>query len=341
MSEVANIEQGTGLTAQQMPMTAGTVQLAEWAQELSAAHQLGTALCGTEFVPQSFRGKPEAAAAAILTGKALGLDPMNALSNIFVVQGRPAMYARTMAALVLQAGHTIRRTEADDDHVVYEGKRKGETVFTRVEWTIDRAKKAGYTSNKKYQTDPIGMLTAKCQAEICRVIAPDVLTGIAYSSEEVELDDMGEVNTDPAEPEKPKAKRTVKRKTAPAPDLPDVVNDAPEEVNEPDPEADKETGEVTEEPAPEPEPLSTLAQQRKIADLLKQDGYTTKADMLDVMATWADRQISSAKDLTKAEAERFIAEFEQANQQQEDNEQGAASDAQAEADQQWIEGVEA
>lgn len=205
---------------------ASTISLMDWAQELSAAHQLGNALCGTEFVPASFRGKPEAAAAAILAGKSLGLDPMNALANIFVVSGRPSMYARTMAALVMQAGHTIRRIEATDERVVYEGKRKGDTTFTRVEWTIARAQKAGYTSNKKYQSNPIEMLTAKCQAELCRVIAPDVLTGIAATSvEEVELDDLGERAPEAA----PKAKRTVQRKQAPAPDLPEVVHEAPQD----------------------------------------------------------------------------------------------------------------
>lgn len=239
MNEIA-VRQQAGAAAIQptefgtIPLPASTVSLMDWAQELSAAHQLGNALCGTEFVPQSFRGKPEAAAAAILAGKSLGLDPMNALANIFVVSGRPSMYARTMAALVIQAGHTIRRIEASEERVVYEGKRKGETTFTRVEWTIARAQKAGYTSNKKYTTDPIGMLTAKCQAEICRVIAPDVLTGIAATSvEEVELDDMGEQ----AEPAPAKPKRTVQRKQAPAPDLPEVVHEAPQdEVAEAAPE---------------------------------------------------------------------------------------------------------
>jgi len=273
--------------------TAATVSLMEWAQELAAAHQLGTALCSTEFVPASFRGKPEAAAAAILAGKSLGLDPMNALANIFVVSGRPSMYARTMAALVLQAGHTIRRVEATEQRVVYEGRRKGETAFTRVEWTIARAQKAGYTSNKKYQTDPIGMLTAKCQAEICRVIAPDVLTGIAATSvEEVELDDLGEqVPAAPAA--EAKTKRTIQRAKAPAPDLPDVVHDAPQD-----------------EPEAPAEPLATTAQLTKIHVILGKLGASDREAGLAELSTFTGRTIESSKSLTKAEASRFIEEAE-------------------------------
>jgi hypothetical protein len=266
----------------------------EWAQELGAAHQLGTALCSTEFVPASFRGKPEAAAAAILAGKSLGLDPMNALANIFVVSGRPSMYARTMAALVMQAGHIIRRVEATEQRVVYEGKRKGETAFTRVEWTIARAQKAGYTSNKKYQTDPIGMLTAKCQAEICRVIAPDVLTGIAATSvEEVELDDLGEQAAPAAEA--PKTKRTINRAKAPAPDLPEIVHEAPQD--EP-------------EQAAPGEPLATTAQLTKIHVILGKLGANDRESGLAELSNFTGRTLESSKELTKAEASRFIEDAE-------------------------------
>jgi len=294
MSEVAIPQQApvAAFGAAGLAPTAATVSLMEWAQELAAAHQLGTALCSTEFVPASFRGKPEAAAAAILAGKSLGLDPMNALANIFVVSGRPSMYARTMAALVLQAGHTIRRVEATEQRVVYEGRRKGDTTFTRVEWTIARAQKAGYTSNKKYQTDPIGMLTAKCQAEISRVIAPDVLTGIAATSvEEVELDDLSEQV--PAEVEAPKVKRTIKRAVAPAPDLPAVVHEAPQD----DPEA----------PA---EPLATTAQLTKIHVILGKLGASDRESGLAELSTFTGRTITTSKEITKAEASRFIDEAE-------------------------------
>lgn len=300
MSEVAITQPApvAAFSAAALPPTAATISLMEWAQELSAAHQLGTALCGTEFVPASFRGKPEAAAAAILAGKSLGLDPMNALANIFVVSGRPSMYARTMAALVMQAGHTIRRIQATEQSVIYEGRRKGDTTFTRVEWTIARAQKAGYTSNKKYQSDPIAMLTAKCQAEICRVIAPDVLTGIAATSvEEVELDDLGETTT---ATEAPKAKRTVTRKQQPAPALPAAVHEAPEPEPEPE-QAEPETAEFE---------SITTAQLTKLNIILQENGLSDREDKINYLSSYLERPIASSKDLTKAEARRIIDEHE-------------------------------
>ncbi|WP_440102459.1 hypothetical protein [Glutamicibacter mishrai] len=224
-----------------LPTSAGTIQLAEWAAELGAAHQLGTALCKTAFVPRDFMGKPEAAAAAILTGKSVGLDPMNALANIFVVHGRPAMYARTMVALVMAQGHEIVRTEATNESVTISARRKGQERWSDFTWSIQRATLAGYTSNAKYKTDPIAMLTAKAQAEACRVIAPDVLAGMPYSAEEMELEDLGEK---PQAAEAPAKTRKLTRK--PAEKKPEAAErparNAP--APEPDPVADEATGEV-------------------------------------------------------------------------------------------------
>lgn len=222
-----------------LPVTAGTIQLAEWAGELQSAIQLGTALCGTEFVPAGFRGKPEAAAAAILAGKSLGLDPMNALSNIFVVHGRPALYARTMVALVMAQGHEVVRTEATPQRVTVSARRKGQQQWQDFTWTIDRAKTAGYTGNKKYDTDPIAMLTAKAQAEACRTVAPDVLAGMPYSAEEVELEDMGEQPAK-ASPAPAKTRKLTRTKTS-----------TPPPAAAADPVANEQTGEVQDTPQAE------------------------------------------------------------------------------------------
>lgn len=225
-----------------LPATTGTIQLAEWAAELGAAHQLGTALCKTAFVPKDFMGKPEAAAAAILAGKSLGLDPMNALSNIFVVHGRPALYARTMVALVMSQGHDVVRTEATPDRVTVSARRRGQDHWQEFTWTIGRAKTAGYTSNSKYQSDPIAMLTAKAQAEACRTIAPDVLAGMPYSAEEVELEDMGEQEPSAGQVETPKTRKMTRKPAA-----------KPEPAPQPkaaEPVADETTGEVKSEAEP-------------------------------------------------------------------------------------------
>ena len=52
------------------------------------------------------------------------------------------------------------------------------------------AKKAGYTSNKLYQQIPASMLYAKAATEVCRRLGSHVLSGIQYSTEELQLQPM-------------------------------------------------------------------------------------------------------------------------------------------------------
>jgi hypothetical protein len=161
-------------------------QLMEHAQAMATAKQLADALCGTDMVPQDYKGKPANGAAAILYGAEIGLNPIQALQNIFVIHGRPAIYARTAIALVKSHGVKLQTIESSKECVTVRGTRDDE--IEEVTWTMEDAKQAGYTKNAKYQTNPRQMLYAKAAMEVCRNLAPDILLGIAYSREELELE---------------------------------------------------------------------------------------------------------------------------------------------------------
>lgn len=204
-TSVASIAPAGGLAA--LPQTTGVVQLQEWAAELAAAGQIAGALAQSNFLPKALREKGKGvvksyeemtndAAAVILAGKSVGLDPLQSVQNIFPVHGMPSMYARTMGALVISHGHEVKRTEASDKSVTYAVRRKGDPEWQFFTWTIERAEKAGYLSNAKYKSDPIAMLGAKALAEACRTVFSDILLGMAYSAEDLELEDMGEIAPD-------------------------------------------------------------------------------------------------------------------------------------------------
>lgn len=165
----------------------GINDLMRQAEAMSAAHKLATVLCNTQMVPQTFRGKPDDGAAAILYGAELGLKPQQALQQVFVVHGQPSIYARTMVGLLKGQGYKFETVESTDESVTVRGTAPSGEQETST-WTIDRAKKAGYTSNKKYQTDPQAMLYAKAASEVSRRLAPDVLLGIKYTAEDLELE---------------------------------------------------------------------------------------------------------------------------------------------------------
>ena len=127
-----------------------------------------------------------------------------------------------MLAVVQQAGHDVWVDDQSDTSVTVSGRRRGSQQVQSSTWTIERARQAGYTSNKKYASEPQAMLRAKATAEVCRMIAADALMGLSYSAEEVELDGLGDdqPTVKVSRKRKPKAAEPVEVPAAVIDDLP-------------------------------------------------------------------------------------------------------------------------
>jgi hypothetical protein len=265
----------------------GTQLIQAAVEQMVGAHQLGTALAGTAFVPKHFQGKPDDVTAAIMFGAALGLDPMSAVRSVYVVSGTPGLYARSMVAVAMSKGHKIWTEETTDEAVTVAGQRRGSDVVERVTWTIARAKKAGYTSNAKYSTDPQAMLWARAAGDVARRIAPDALAGLDYSVEELQVIDHVE--------DSPRPKReSAAALLTPAPAV------EPEQVVEA----------VAEEAAPEV-PMVTAQQLKKIAATMRDLGITEKAHALGYIEQAIGLKIASRSELTREEAGRLIDALEE------------------------------
>lgn len=163
-----------------------STDLAAWAGAMGDAMTLAKGLAGTAFVPSHFQGKPADTAVAIMKGAALGLDPVAALEAIYVISGKPALYARSMVALVLAQGHEVWTEEADATKVTVKGRRHGSSHVEESTWDVARVKAAGLDRNRQYATHPEAMLYARAAADVCRRIAPDVLAGLSYGVEELQ-----------------------------------------------------------------------------------------------------------------------------------------------------------
>lgn len=173
----------------------GASLIREAAAVMADAHKLATAVASTQMIPKHFQGKPDECAAAMLYGASLGLDPMQSVRQIYVVHGQAALYARAMVALVMGAGHEVWTVESTPESVTVAGRRKGTEHVETSTWTYARAKRAGYTNNSKYDTDPEAMLYSKGASEVCRKIAPDVLSGV-YAVEELQMERVESVRVD-------------------------------------------------------------------------------------------------------------------------------------------------
>ncbi|KZM70778.1 hypothetical protein [Nocardia terpenica] len=184
--------------------SAALAMLQAHAEMMQTAYTLAEAMVKTALVPAVYRGKAEDAAAAILYGAELGLNPIQSVQQVFPVHGQPSVYARTMVALLKARGYRIHTVDSSDTAVTVAGCSPGGEEEHST-WTIERARTAGYVptldektgkyktntngkliGNEKYLSDPQAMLYAKAAAEVCRRLAPDVLLGIAYTREDLE-----------------------------------------------------------------------------------------------------------------------------------------------------------
>ena len=267
-------------------------RLVAWAEAAGAANQLAKALVTTAFVPQAFKGNVGDATAVILMGDELGLSPLAALRSIYAVHGTPALYARTMVALAQSRGHEVWTETDTPAKVVVLGRRKGSDKIERSEWTIDRARKAGYTTNKKYESNPQEMLYSKAAATVCRKIAADVLAAIPYSVEDLELELPATTTTVTRASER---KTTAKRAEPTTPE-PDLESSGLDEIA---PEPVTETGEGITKP-----------QSAKLHALFGEIGITDRDARLTTVSRIVGRTVESSSDLTKLEASSLIDQLE-------------------------------
>ncbi|ATN90866.1 RecT-like ssDNA binding protein [Gordonia phage Lysidious] len=188
-NELAQVDTDLSVLPAQRPASPQAVeQLMTHAKAMGAARELAEVMCASELVPAIYRRKPDNGAAAILYGAEIGLNPIQSLQQVFVVHGTPAVYARTMVALLHRHGYVIETLSSTDEAVAVRGTDPRTGRVEEAEWTFERAQKAGYTSNKKYESDPQAMLYAKAATQVCRRLAPEVLLGISQSKEELDLE---------------------------------------------------------------------------------------------------------------------------------------------------------
>ncbi len=184
---------------------------------------LATAIKRTEMVPQVLRNRPDAILAVMMAGAELGVGPMQSLSSIDLIQGRPALSAELMRALVVAQGHKFRLDQSDTEAKVTCRRKEWpesepDAVFT---WTVDDARRAQLTGKDNYKKFPRAMLSARASSEAARAVFPDVIAGMSYTPEEV-----GEFSPSTHNLSEPdavfKATAFVQLPAGPEPDLPDL-----------------------------------------------------------------------------------------------------------------------
>lgn len=161
------------------------------------AFRFSNLIAESDLIPKDFQKKPANVLVAVQLGMELGVSPMQALQNIYVINGRPAIFGDLLPAIVLGSGLLEGIDEkGDDKQASCTVKRKGFASITRT-FSMAEAEKAGLTNrNPTYKAYPKRMLAMRARAYAFRDMFADVLKGVAIKED---IEDVEERDVTPAQ----------------------------------------------------------------------------------------------------------------------------------------------
>ena len=165
----------------------------------------------SELVPTSYRGRPNDVLLAIQMGAEVGLQPMQAIQNIAVINGRPSLWGDAMMAVC--QGHAecediVETFDEETQTARCVARRRGRTNVVG-EFSRADAERAGLWNKKgPWQSYPRRMLQMRARGFALRDAFPDALRGLnsAEESEDIQRemrnanpsDDAPDANAQPS-----------------------------------------------------------------------------------------------------------------------------------------------
>jgi hypothetical protein len=128
----------------------------------------------------------------ILAGRELGVGAMASLRGFHIIEGKPAMSAGLMTALILRSGKAkyFRCVKSTSDVATFRTERIGDGEPVEVTFSMEDAKRAGLVKEKSgWAKFPADMLVARATARLARLVYPDICFGL-YTPEELGREDL-------------------------------------------------------------------------------------------------------------------------------------------------------
>lgn len=191
------------------------------------------ALSPSSLIPKHLRGADSNTTLANVTlvlaqGRELGLGPVASLAGIAVVNGRPFVESKTLAAAVRASGlcKSLRCVEMTDKAVTWETWRHGEPEPERRTYTMAMAQAAGLAGRDTYKQHPQRMLSARALGWLLNDVYPDIAKGTGTEADREDALYRAEAEVLPPASGTAGVKATLlQRKAAPTPVPEDAVTE--------------------------------------------------------------------------------------------------------------------
>lgn len=153
-------------------------------------------LSKADMLPANYAGKPGNVLVAMELGETLGLAPVVTILELYVVNNRPSISAKLMAALTRRAGHSLR-TVSDDKQATCTITRRDTQEQTVLTFSMADAEKAGLAGKDMWKKYPKRMLENRAISACVRLACPEVTMAVSQTPDE--LGDDGRVEQVTAE----------------------------------------------------------------------------------------------------------------------------------------------
>lgn len=153
-------------------------------QTLEQALTFSNYLADSDLVPKDFKGKPANCLIAMQWGAELGLKPLQAMQNLAIINGRPALWGDAVIAIVRGSPLCEYVIETDDgEKATCQVKRVGEPEQIRT-FSMSDARAAGLAGKQgPWSSYPKRMRQMRARAFALRDVFPDVLRGMPVAEE--------------------------------------------------------------------------------------------------------------------------------------------------------------
>lgn len=166
---------------------------------LDQALALADRLAKSQLLPKPLQQKPQDVLIVMMLGRELGLQAMQSLRSVHVIEGRPSVSSEMLVALCLRHPDVCEYfilVESTDKRAAYETKRRGAQPV-KLPYTIEQAQRAGLANKDNWRKNTEAMLRARAAGALARAVYPDLIAGIYVEGEVEELHER-EINPPPA-----------------------------------------------------------------------------------------------------------------------------------------------
>lgn len=127
----------------------------------------------------------ETVAMLVMYAHELGVSPAQALINGFdIIQGKISMKPALMSNMIRRAGHSLQILKWEADECIIKGKRSDNGDEMTISFSMEDAKRAGWSEKAVYKQNPKNMLYARCMGNLGRMLFGDVI-GNPYAEDEI------------------------------------------------------------------------------------------------------------------------------------------------------------